>query len=246
MAAAGIGSSVEGIHAVTAAVAGGRVTTLHVQASRVDDPGVAELIAAVSAAGGEVRVSDSLESVATTDAHQGVVAQARPLPTARPSQFVQSERTPAVLVLDHLEDPRNVGAAARSALAAGFTAMVVAERRASPLSATAFKAAAGALEVLPVAVVSSIPKALQELKRGGLWIVGLDAGGERSIFGLDLLTEPLALVIGSEGGGLGRLTTDVADVVASIPMVGETESLNASTAAAVACFEVARSRGWVT
>lgn len=246
MAPAGIGSSVEGIHAVAAAVAAGRVKRLHVQASRIDDPEVAGIVAAATAAGGEVRVADSIDSVATTDAHQGLVAEAEPLRPAALSEIVKSERTPAVIVLDHLEDPRNVGAVARSAHAAGFTALVVPSRRASPVTATAFKAAAGALEVLPVVVVSSIPKALQELKRSGLWIIGLDAAGERSIFGLDLLSEPLALVVGAEAGGLGRLTADVADMVVSIPMVEGTESLNASTAAAVACFEVARSRGWVT
>jgi 23S rRNA (guanosine2251-2'-O)-methyltransferase len=246
MTISGIRSNVEGIHAVAAAAIAGRVTTLFVQASRQNDPGVAAIVDAVAAAGGEVRVTGDIAAVATTDAPQGVVAETRPLPVVEVADLAAAPRTPAVIVLDHLEDPRNVGAVARSALAAGFTGMLIASRRASPLSASAFKAAAGALETLAVAVTSSIPKALQDLKRSGIWIVGLDAGGEASIFGLDLVTEPMALVVGAEGSGLGRLTAQVADVVVSIPMVAGTESLNASAAAAVACFEVARRRGWVT
>ena len=246
MTDSGIGDSVEGIHAVAAAAAAGRVTTLFLQASRADQPAVAAIAEAVAASGGEVRVTADIEGVATTTAPQGVVAKTRPLPTVKIADLGVANRTPAVVVLDHLEDPHNVGAVARSAVAAGFTGMLIASRRASPLSASAFKAAAGALETLPVAVTSSIPKALQDLRRRGLWIVALDASGETSIFGLDLLTEPLALVVGAEGSGLGRLTAEVADVVASIPMVSASEGLNASTAAAVACFEVARRRGWVT
>ncbi len=103
------------------------------------------------------------------------------------------------------------------------------------------KAAAGALERLPVAAVSSIPDALQTLRKQGLWTVGLDAGGDRSLFGLDLLTEPVAVVVGAEGSGLSRLVRDRVDLVASIPMQG-TESLNASVAAALAMFEVNRAR----
>jgi 23S rRNA (guanosine2251-2'-O)-methyltransferase len=110
------------------------------------------------------------------------------------------------------------------------------------LSAAAFKAAAGALEGLPVAIVGSIPEALRRLKGDDVWIVGLDAGAEGSLFGLDLLTEPVAIVIGAEGGGLAELTRKRCDVLASIPMVRDTESLNASVSAALASFEIMRVR----
>jgi 23S rRNA (guanosine2251-2'-O)-methyltransferase len=120
--------------------------------------------------------------------------------------------------------------------------MVVSSRRAAPLSATAFKAAAGALERLPVAVVGSIPEALNRLKDHGLWIVGLEARAEQSLFGLDLLTEPVAVVVGSEGSGLAELARRRCDVLASIPMASETESLNASVTAALASFEIMRIR----
>jgi 23S rRNA (guanosine2251-2'-O)-methyltransferase len=149
---------------------------------------------------------------------------------------------PALLVLDHLEDPRNVGAVARSMLAAGVRSLVVARRRTAPLGATAFKAAAGALEHLTVAEVSSVAAAVDRLKQLGVWTVGLDAGGSESLFGLALLGEPVALVVGAEGRGLGRLVSERVDVLASIPLAGPMESLNASVAAALGVFEVARVR----
>jgi 23S rRNA (guanosine2251-2'-O)-methyltransferase len=149
---------------------------------------------------------------------------------------------PAVLVLDHLEDPRNVGAIARSAVAAGVMAMVVGGRRAAPLGATAFKVAAGALEHISIAVVSSIPEAIRRLSRMGLWTVGLDTGGDRGLWGLDLLAEPVAIVVGAEGRGLSRLARDRVDVVVSIPMAAGVESLNASVAASLALFELRRRR----
>ena len=246
MASAGTGSSVEGIHAVAAAAAAGRVEVLYVEASRSDVEAISAIITDVESSGGKVTVVDDVAARATTSAPQGVVADTSPSPAVDIKDFGSSERTPAVAVLDHLEDPRNVGAIARTAYAAGFTGMVVASRRAAPLSASAFKAAAGALDRLPVAVVSSIPRSLEVLKSNGLWIVGLDAGAEESIMGLELLTEPVAVVVGAEGDGISRLAGELCDVVVKIPMAAPIESLNASAAAGIACFEVARSRGWVT
>jgi 23S rRNA (guanosine2251-2'-O)-methyltransferase len=182
---------------------------------------------------------DDVRSMADTDAPQGLVAECRPIRPVTLEQLASGDA--AVLVLDHVEDPHNVGAAARSARAAGLTGMVVSGRRAAPLSAATFKAAAGALETLPVAVVGSIPEALSRLKDGGLWVVGLDPTGDQSLFGLDLLTEPVAVVVGSEGSGLAELTRKRCDVIASIPMAG-TESLNASVSAALASFEIMRVR----
>jgi 23S rRNA (guanosine2251-2'-O)-methyltransferase len=120
--------------------------------------------------------------------------------------------------------------------------MVVSSRRASPLSATTFKAAAGALETLPVAVVGSIPEALSRLKERGVWVVGLEANSGQSLFGLDLLTEPVAVVIGAEGTGLAELTRKRCDILTSIPMASDTESLNASVSAALVSFEIMRLR----
>ncbi|MGH3650807.1 MAG: TrmH family RNA methyltransferase [Acidimicrobiia bacterium] len=236
MAPAGYGSSVEGVHAVAAAIAAGRVEKLYVERGRRGRLG--QILSGVDDS--MVILVDEVGSLAETDAPQGVVARCRPIqPVVLESLAGESA---AVLVLDHVEDPHNVGAAARSAQAAGMTGMVASSRRAAPLSAAAFKAAAGAMEHLPVAVVASIPEALNRLKADGLWIVGLDMGGDQSLFGLELLTEPVAVVIGAEGSGLAELTKRRCDLLASIPMVTATESLNASVSAALASFEIMRVR----
>src|SRR5690606_4674692 len=155
---------------------------------------------------------------------------------------VQTCALPILMVLDHVEDPQNLGAVARSVAAAGLGGIVVPGRRSAPLSAAAFKAAAGALERVPVAIVSSIPDALSRLEDDGMWTVGLAADAPQSLFGLDLLTEPVAMVLGAEGSGLSRLTAERCDVLVSIPMAADTESLNASVAAALAAYEVVRVR----
>jgi 23S rRNA (guanosine2251-2'-O)-methyltransferase len=148
----------------------------------------------------------------------------------------------ALVVLDHLEDPRNVGAIARSALAAGFSGLVMSSNRAAPLGAAAFKAGAGSFEHLDLVVVGSIAAAIDDLKRHGVWTVGLEGEGDQSLFGLSLLTEPVAIVLGAEGSGLSRLVSERVDVLAAIPIDARVESLNASVAAALALFELARIR----
>jgi 23S rRNA (guanosine2251-2'-O)-methyltransferase len=189
---------------------------------------------------------ESVAEISVTQSPQGLVGDAVPLPVLGIEDVVDESGPAAILVLDHLQDPRNVGAIARSAVAAGFQALVVPSRRAAPVAATAFKAAAGALERIPVVEVSSVATALDRLRDRGVWLVGLDADGDRSIIGLDLLTEPVALVVGAEGRGLGRLVRDKVDVIASIPHAGAIESLNVSVAASLAMYELARVRGWVS
>lgn len=238
MARAGYGNRVEGLHAVAAAVAAGRVERLTVERKRRSREEISRLIDAV----GEARtvLVDDTRDIADTAAPQGVVADCTPILPVELDTL--ATETAAVLVLDHLEDPQNVGAIARSAVAGGCSGLVMSGRRSAPLSAAAFKAAAGALERLPVAVVGSIPEALQRLKAKGVWTVGLDTGGGQSLFGLELLTEPVAIVIGAEGEGLSHLTSKRCDVIAAIPMTAETESLNASVSAALAIFEIMRAR----
>jgi 23S rRNA (guanosine2251-2'-O)-methyltransferase len=246
MAHAGIGADLEGIHAVRAAIDAGRVRELIVERRRSDRPDVAQLVASARAGDATVTVVEDVRPLATTNAPQGVVARATPIPTAKLEDVVRSVDLPALLVLDHVEDPRNIGAAARSAFASGMTALVVSHRRSAPIGATAFKAAAGALEHVPVVDVSSIADAVRRLGQLDVWTIGLDGGADRSLLGLDLLGQPAAICVGAEGAGLSRLVGDRCDVVARIPMVGGTESLNASVAASLACYEVARVRGWVT
>lgn len=238
MGRAGYGSRVEGLHATSAAAAAGRVETLYVEEGRRHRPGIRELVEVVGEE--RVRLVDDVRTLAETTAPQGVVADCRPIAAAALDSLAGPGA--AVVVLDHLEDPHNVGAVARSARAAGMTGMMVSTRRAAPLSAAAFKAAAGALEDLPVAMVGSIPEALRRLKKTGLWVVGLDSTAAESLFGLELLTEPVAVVVGAEGSGLSRLVSECCDVLVSVPMVEGSESLNASVTAALAAFEIMRVR----
>ena len=240
MAPVGIGDRVEGVHAVAAAVAAGRVRRLYVERSRIDV--LEDIVSAARDAGATVDVVHDVRPTATTSTPQGVVAECRPLKTLSLDDAIAATTPASLILLDHLEDPRNVGAVARSALAAGIGALVVSRHRSAPLSASAFKAAAGALEHLAVCEVSSIAAAVDDLKKREVWTVGLDAGGDRSLFGLDLLTEPVGVVIGAEGAGLSRLVRDRVDLVASIPLAPAVESLNASVAAALAVFEVMRQR----
>jgi 23S rRNA (guanosine2251-2'-O)-methyltransferase len=238
MAPAGFGSRVEGLHAVAAAVEAGRVNRLFVERGRRERADVAALVARVGS--DRVRVIDDIRTLATTDAPQGIVADCRPIISVTLESL--SGEHAALLVLDHVVDPHNVGAVARSAWAAGITGLVTSSKRAAPLSAAAFKASAGALEKLPVAIVGSIPEALSRLKEFGVWIVGLDTSAEQPLFGLELLTEPVAVVIGSEEIGLSQLAAKRCDVVVSIPMLAGTESLNASVSGALAAFEIMRVR----
>lgn len=247
MAPAGIGDRLEGVHAVAAAVRAGRVLRLIVERNRAEKPPVSVIVEAVRDAGATVEVVDDVRPLASTGAPQGIVAHARPVPVVELDELATESGEPAgLLVLDRAEDPRNVGAAARSAAAAGLTGLVVAQRRAAPLGAVAFKAAAGALEHLPVAVVGSIADAVARLRQRGLWVIGLDAGGDRSLFDLDLLDQPAALVLGAEGKGLSRLVRERLDAVARIPLAEGVESLNVSAAATLAAFELARARGRIT
>lgn len=236
MAPAGYGTSVEGVHAVTAAAVAGRVDKLFVDRRRRDRLG--EILDLVPER--VVSVVDDVRSMAETTAPQGVVARCRPIQSVT-LESMASEAA-AILVLDHVEDPHNVGAVARSAVAAGITGLVMSDRRAAPLSAAAFKSAVGALERLPVAIVGSVPEALTRLKALDIWLVGLDTTGDQSLFGLDLLTESVAVVVGAEGKGIAELTRKRCDVVVSIPMASATESLNASVSAALASFEIMRVR----
>lgn len=233
MASASYGDRVEGLHAVRAALAAGRVTSLKIEKSRLEEFGHL---------GVPVEVVDDVRSHAVGTAPQGVVAICRPLTYRSVGEIVAEENPAALVVVDHIEDPHNLGAIARSAAAAGIPRLIVAGRRSAPLGATAFKAAAGAFERISVGTVSSVADLVAQLKRMDVWTVGLDANANDSLFGLPLLAEPVALVIGSEGGGISHLVGQRLDTVVRIPMSAGFDSLNASVAAAIACYEVGRVR----
>jgi len=150
---------------------------------------------------------------------------------------------PALLVaLDGVTDPRNLGAVVRSAAAFGAHGVIVPERRATPMTATAWRTSAGAAARLPIARVTNLVRSLKAAQEAGLVVVGLDADGELSLDDLEAAVDPMVLVVGSEGRGLSRLVGETCDLRVRIPMTAETESLNAGIAAAVTLAEVARRR----
>jgi 23S rRNA (guanosine2251-2'-O)-methyltransferase len=187
-----------------------------------------------------------LESRAQSRNPQGVIALTRGFAYATVEELLTgaaSTGEPALLVaLDGITDPQNLGALARSTEAAGGHGMIVPARRSASVTPGAEKASAGALEHLRVARVTNLVRALDAIKRKGVWVVGLDAEAESSVYDLDIATEPICLVVGSEGSGLSRLVEESADQLVRIPLRGRIGSLNASAAGAVALFEIRRRR----
>jgi 23S rRNA (guanosine2251-2'-O)-methyltransferase len=187
-----------------------------------------------------------IDLVARTEGPQGVVALAAPVEETDLETLCQPTRDgrrPFLLVLDGITDPHNLGALLRSAECAGVTGVVLPKHRSAHLSPTVAKVAAGAIEYLRMALVPGVPSALQRMTALGLWTVGLDGDAPRSLYGLPLEAEPVALVLGSEGDGLSALTRKRCDALAAIPQHGTLASLNVATAGAIACFDIARRRG---
>lgn len=227
------GQQVEGVRAVRELLVAGRRQVHELVVADRGRPD--ELVDEARARGVPVRVVPVDEFVRRARSHQpqGVIAHAEPL---APTPLGALDSAALVVVLDHVLDPQNLGAICRSAAAAGVDAVVVPERRSALVTPVVAKVAAGALEHLDFVVVPGIPQALRALKRVGLWILGLDAGASESIFRTPLLSERLALVLGSEGTGLARLVRAELDLAVSIPMRAGVASLNVAAAAAVALF----------
>ncbi len=177
--------------------------------------------------------------------HQGLALRIRPYPYAHPDDLIASpgdaNPNPLVVALDGITDPRNLGAVARSVAAFGGTGVLVPVRRSAGVTAGAWKASAGALARVPVAQASNLSRTLAGYAEAGLFVVGLDAGADDEIAGLELADGPLTLVIGSEGKGLSRLIAQQCDALVRIPISGA-ESLNAGVAAGIALYEVSRIR----
>jgi 23S rRNA (guanosine2251-2'-O)-methyltransferase len=178
--------------------------------------------------------------------HQGIALQVPPFAyQALPDLLniaLESGSPPLLVALDGVTDPRNLGAVIRSALAFGAHGVVIPERRSAGVTATAWRTSAGAAARLPVAQVTNLVRALKECRDAGLFVIGLDADGTTRLDELEMATEPLVVVVGSEGRGLSRLVGENCDLTVSIPMAPAAESLNASVAAAVTLAEVARRR----
>ena len=206
----------------------------------VDDDEIAEL--ATQARVPIKRVSrGSLDAQARTDAPQGVLAHADPLPEAR-LETLCAAKAPFLIVLDGVTDPQNLGALLRTASLAGATGAVLPRHRAVHVTPAVAKAAAGAIEHLPIAVVGGIAGAMQVLAAHGVWTVGLDADAPTPIWDLAVADTSVALVLGAEGSGLSRLVRSRCDLLVAIPQRGPLGSLNVAAAGAVAAFEVARRR----
>jgi len=187
-----------------------------------------------------------LDAEARSEAPQGVLAKAAPIEEADLDDLARGGRgtAPFLVLVDGVTDPGNLGAILRSADGAGATGVVLPRHRAVHITPTTAKAAAGAIEHVPIAVVSGLASAVERLRKAHLWVVGLDDAAARSLFSLgETAREPIALVLGAEGSGLSRLVRERCDLVVSIPMRGRLSSLNVSAAAALGCYEVARHRG---
>lgn len=187
---------------------------------------------------------ERLDSMSETGAHQGVIAQVAAYDYSTVEDILKKAEDkgepPFIILLDNIEDPHNLGAIIRTANLAGAHGVIIPKRRAVGLTATVAKTSAGALNYTPVAKVTNLKKTMEELKKEGLWFVCADMGGE-AMYNLNL-TGPIGLVIGNEGEGVSRLVKETCDFVASIPMKGDIDSLNASVATGVLAYEIVRQR----
>ena len=222
------------------------VTTMYV-AGRIDsDDRVREALKTATAKGIAILETPRGELDRLTDGavHQGLALQVPPYEYAHPSDFIdpQAPGIPLVVALDGITDPRNLGAIIRSVAAFGGHGVVVPERRSVGMTASAWKTSAGAAARVPVALAANLTRALEEYRKAGFFVLGLDMDGDVQLPDLALATEPIVIVTGSEGKGLSRLVRETCDQIVSIPMSSAVESLNAGIATGVALYEVARRR----
>ena len=237
---------ISGIHAVREALLASRPLQGVLVVRGRHGERIEEIIRLARRQGVPVRFEDraQLDRAAGTRDHQGVAAvvAARASVSFEDLLAGKPESPGLMVLLDGVEDPQNLGAIIRTALAAGATGIVIPERRAAGLTESAGRVSAGAIEHLPVARVTNLTRAMQQLKDAGYWLVGFDERAERRHTDVDL-TGPIALVLGGEGKGLHELVRQRCDFLVSIPTVGPIRALNVSVATGIALFEVARQRG---
>ena len=238
---------IEGRNAVIEALrAGTAIDKIYLQKGETDKT-LGHIASKARSAGAVVVEADrrKLDAMSRTHAHQGVIA----LASVREYVSVQSlldrarERgePPLLVICDEISDPHNLGAILRTAECAGAHGVVIPKRRSAGLTAVVAKTSAGAVAHLPVARVPNLPSLLKDLKKQGLWVFGAAAEGSTDLYQADL-KGPAAIVIGSEGDGMSRLTAENCDVLVRIPMRGKLNSLNASAAAAILLYEAVRQR----
>ncbi len=229
-----------GIHPITEALRAGNPIERIVIAQGAGGPRLQEIIDLAHRANVPVRFEprSSLDRLASSSAHQGVVALGAARKYADLDSVASSEM---LVVLDGVEDPHNLGAVIRTAHAAGAGAIIIPDRRAAGITDVVAKAAAGALEYLPVVRVTNINRTLEDLKQRGMWIYGLDERGTAAYDQIDYAAKSV-LVLGGEGGGLHEQVRKNCDVLVRIPLAGKISSLNVSVAAGVVLFEWKRRR----
>ena len=185
-----------------------------------------------------------LDNMSSTGKHQGVIAVTAAYDYAEVDDILRDAKEkcedPFIVILDNIEDPHNLGAIIRSAHQAGAHGVIIPKNRAAGLTATVARTSAGALNYIPVAKVTNISQTIESLKKEGIWFVCADMDGE-VMYNLNL-KGPIGVVIGSEGEGVSRLVKEKCDFIASIPMKGQIDSLNASVAAGILCYEIVRQR----
>jgi 23S rRNA (guanosine2251-2'-O)-methyltransferase len=238
-----------GIHAVKEALEARRPIDRIAIAKGRQDTRVEEIVQLARKQGVPVRFEDrgQLDRLANSKDHQGVVALAAARAAASLEGILANANGTGhgqlglIVLLDGVEDPHNLGAIVRTALAAGAHGVVIPERRAAGLTDTVARASAGALAHLPVAKVTNLVRTMEELKEAGYWLVGLDERGDKNYTEVDY-TSPVGIVLGSEGQGLHELTRKRCDFVVSLPTTGPVKSLNVSVAAGVVLFEALRQR----
>ena len=244
-----MGERVEGRQAVRELLRAESRRTLEVVLARGLDPApvIDEIVEGARAQGVRVRevARAEFDSMARTSSAQGVLARAEPLAGAALADLAATGPDgppPFLVAVDGVTDPGNLGAILRAAEGAGVTGVLLPRHRAAGVTPAVAKAAAGAIEHLRLAAVPGLPAALRALRTAGVWTVGLDPAAPTPIHDLTVAREPVAVVLGAEGPGLSRLAAERCDVLASIPLQGKLASLNVATAAAIACFEIARLR----
>ena len=239
-------SKVEGRNAVLEAFRSGRVVDKLFVLERCEDGPVRTILREAKKHDTMVRfvTKERLDQMSEAGKHQGVIAVTAAYDYAEVADILNKARekgeAPFVVILDNIEDPHNLGAIIRTANLAGAHGVIIPKNRAVGLTATVARTSAGALNYTPVARVTNIARTIEELKKEGLWFVCADMGGT-SMYQLDL-KGPMGLVIGNEGEGVSRVVKEKCDFVASIPMKGDIDSLNASVAAGVLAYEIVRQR----
>lgn len=244
---AGSEEIVAGKHPVLEALRSGREINKIWVAEGAQKHLTAPIVAEAKQHGVIVQFADKrkLDSLAGEVAHQGVIAQVAPYRYYEVDELLEAAKekgeTPFLLLLDEIEDPHNLGSILRTAECTGVHGVIIPKRRSASLTATVSKTSAGAAEYVRVARVTNLAQTIESLKEQGVWVAGTDVSAEQDVYRTKF-DMPIAIVIGNEGKGMGRLIREKCDFLVKLPMAGKLNSLNASVAAGVLMYEVLRQR----